>query len=153
MRELPSVLLSLLLLAFIGCENKKNVPHPVGCNAASSIEGTWRLDAFQNLNDGTREPDPNPKGRGVVLTFKEDSTSIGFQGHTAANAVGGRYRKAGSCDLENGSFGGSKVGEPTKWDGKVWTAMANAEAYGLTKKNLFLYFNAKSEVMIFSKVR
>jgi len=153
MRRLPSVLLSLLLLGLIGCEKKNPIPHPVECDAVSSIKGTWRLDAYQNLSDGTLQHDPDPKGRGVVLTFTEDSNSIVFKGHTAANSVGGGYRKAGSCDLENGSFGGSKVGEPTKWDSKVWTAMGSAEAYSLTKKNLFLYFNAKSEVMIFSKVK
>ena len=153
MRGFLTLFLSLLLLAFMGCEKKNSLLHPVGCDTKHKLEGTWRLDAYQNLNDGTLEPDPKPEDRGVVLTFTDDSNSIGFQGYTPVNTVSGGYRKAGSCALEDGSFGGSKVGEPTKWDYNVWSAMRSVEAYGFTKKNLCLYFNGKSEVMIFSKVK
>lgn len=153
MRGFPSVLLLLLLLGFIGCEKENPIPHPVGCDGRYTLEGTWRLDAYQNLNDGTLEPDPNPKDRGVVLTFTEDSNSIGFKGHTAANTVSGGFPKGESCSLKNGGLGGTKVGEPTQWDYKVWRAMNDVEAYGLTRKNLYFYFSGKSEVMIFSKVK
>lgn len=155
MRGLPSVLLSLLLLVFIGCEKKNSEPHPVGCNGKGkyTLEGTWRLNAYQNLKDGTLEPDPNPKDRGVVLTFTEKTDTIGFKGHTVVNTVSGGFSKGGSCRLKDGSFGGTKVGEPTQWSNKVWRALPGAEAYGFTKKNLYFYFNGKSEVMIFSKVK
>ncbi len=153
MRGFPTIFLSLLLLTSIGCERESSIPHPVGCEANSAIEGTWRLDAYQNLGDGTLQPDPDPNGRGVVLNFAEDGQSVSFKGHTVANTVSGGFLKGMSCSLENSYFGGTKVGEPTPWDYKVWDAMNSAEAFGFTKKSLYIYFNGKSKVMIFSKVK
>lgn len=153
MKGFPSVLLFFLFLGFIGCEKKNQIPHPVGCGTNLTLEGTWRLDAYQNLGDGTLQPDPEPNGRGVVLTFSKDGESISFKGHTVANIVSGGFLNGESCSLENSSFGGTKVGEPTQWSNKVWSAMGSVEAYGFINKNLYLYFNNRSEVMIFSKVK
>ncbi len=147
------MLFSLLLLVFIGCEKKNSLLHPVDCSSNLALEGTWRLSAYQNLDNGTLQPDPDPKGRGVVFTFSEDSISVSFKGHTVVNSVSGGYSKGAECKLENGIFGGTKVGEPTQWSNKVWSAMNSVGNYGQTQKNLFIYFNQKSEVMIFSKIK
>ncbi|GHB52864.1 hypothetical protein GCM10007390_01920 [Persicitalea jodogahamensis] len=126
---------------------------PIGCKANSTFEGTWKLNAYQNLSDGTLQPDPDPDGHGVVLSFAEDGKSVSFKGHTVANAVSGSFIKDGSCNLANSVFGGTKVGEPTQWSNKVWSAMNSVVSYGQNEESLFIYFNDRTEVMIFSKVK
>ncbi|MPR34321.1 META domain-containing protein [Salmonirosea aquatica] len=151
MRGLTSVLLSFLLLGFVGCEKKDVLPEPAACGTLPTLEGIWRLRAYQKPSDGTSETDPDPKGRGVVLTFTEEGNAVRFEGHTVANTVSGGYQKSDSCRLEQGTFGGTKVAEPTEFSSRAWVAMNGAEAYGRTTDNLFIYFNSKSEVMIFDR--
>jgi hypothetical protein len=153
MKRLASIALPflLLVLAFPGCEKKAVLPEMIGCGSISSLEGTWRLGAYQKLNDGTLETDPDPKGRGIVLTFTEEGNLVQFAGHTVGNTVSGAYQKGDSCRLEQGTFGGTKVGEPTEFSSRAWVGMNGAEAYGRTAEKLFIYFNNKSEVMIFDR--
>ena len=142
-----------MLLGFVGCEKKDALPELVGCSSISTLEGTWRLNAYQKVSEGTLQPDPDPEGRGVVLTFTEENNRVRFEGHTVANTVSGGYQKGDSCRLEQGTFGGTKVGEPTEFSSRAWVAMNGAETYGRTTDNLFIYFNKGSEVMIFDRQR
>ncbi len=144
----------MLLAVAYQCEKKEEVhPDTIVCVANASLQGTWRLQAYQNLSTGTLEPDPDPKGRGVVLTFTEEGESGKIAGHTVANTVFGSYVKGDSCNLEKVTFGGTKVGEPTPWSAKAWTAMNGAEGFGQSAGHLFIYFNNRAEVMIFDKQR
>jgi hypothetical protein len=140
----------LLILGFLGCEKKAVLPEIVDCGTLP-LEGTWRLDAYQKLSEGTLETDPDPKGRGVVLTFTEEGKTVRFEGHTVANTVSGTYQKGDSCRLEQGTFGGTKVGEPTEFSSRAWVGMNGAERYGRTTNQLFIYFNEGSDVMIFDR--
>ena len=144
-------MVAFLLLGFVGCEKQDAWPEPAGCTSISTLEGTWRLRAYRNLSDGTSITDPDPKGRGVVLTFTEEGNTVRFEGHTVANVVSGGYQKGDSCRLEQGTFGGTKVGEPTEFSSRAWVGMNGAETYGHTVDNLFIYFNKRSEGMIFDK--
>ena len=160
MERLLYAALPLLLLVLLGCEKKEvspevawcgtSMPQVVGCGTLP-LEGTWRLSAYQKLNEGTLLSDPDPKGRGVVLTFTEEGKTVRFEGHTVANTVSGGYLKGDSCRLAQGTFGGTKVGEPTEFSSRAWVATNGAEAYGRSTDNLYIYYNGKSEVMIFDK--
>lgn len=160
MKRLVYVGLPLLLLVLLGCEKKDMVskmgwcgtsmPQVVGCGTLP-LEGTWRLSAYQKLDEGTLQSDPDPKGRGVVLTFTQEGKTVRFEGHTVANTVSGGYQKGDSCRLEQGTFGGTKIAEPTEFSSRAWVAMNGAEAYGRTTDNLYIYYNGKSDVMIFDK--
>jgi len=152
MKRVLQVALPLFLFVLLGCDKKNVLPQVVECGTLS-LEGTWRLQAYQKLSDGTLQADPDPKGRGVVLTFTQEGTTVRFEGHTVANTVSGGYQKGDSCRLEQGTFGGTKVGEPTEFSSKAWVAMNGAEAYGRKAEQLFIYFNNKSEVMIFDRQR
>ena len=87
MKRLLYVALPLLLLVLLGCEKKDMVsevmrcgtslPRVVGCGTLP-LEGAWRLSAYQKLNEGTLLSDPDPKGRGVVLTFTEEGKTVRF---------------------------------------------------------------------------
>ncbi len=150
MRGLTFGFLFFLLVGFIGCEKEDVLPE-VGECGTFALEGTWRLAAYQKMSDGTLQTDPDPQGRGVVLSFTEEGNTVRFKGHTVANTVNGGYQKADSCRLEQGTFGGTKVGEPTEFSSRVWVGMNGAEAYGRTRDNLYIYYNGKSEVMIFNR--
>lgn len=162
MRHLVFLVLSFLVLAFLGCQKKDlmpevmrcatSMPKIVGCGTLP-LEGTWRLQAYQKLSEGTLESDPDPKGRGVVLTFTEEGKKVRFAGHTVANTVSGGYQKGDSCRLEQGTFGGTKVGEPTEFSSRAWVGMNGAEAYGRGRDQLYIYYNGKSDVMIFERVK
>ncbi len=160
MKRFVYVGVPLLLLALLGCEKKDMVsevmrcgtslPRVVGCGTLP-LEGTWRLSAYQKMNEGTLLSDPDPKGRGVVLTFTEEGKTVRFEGHTVANTVSGTYQKGDSCRLAQGTFGGTKVGEPTEFSSRAWVAMNGAETYGRSTDNLYIYYNGKSDVMIFDR--
>ncbi len=144
----------LFLAAAYQCEKKEEVnPDTIVCVANASLEGTWRLQAYQDLATGTLNPDPDPKGRGVVFTFTEEGKSGKIAGHTVANTIFGSYVKGSSCDLEQVTFGGTKVGEPTSWSSKAWTAMNGAESFKQGGDRLYIDFNKRSERMIFERQR
>lgn len=144
----------LLLVAAYQCDrNEEITPDTIVCVANASLQGTWRLQAYQNTTTGTLDPDPDPKGRGVVFTFTEEGKSGKIAGHTVANTVFGNYQKGDTCRLETVTFGGTKVGEPSPWSAKVWTAMHDAEGFGQVDNHLYVYFNRKSERMIFNLQR
>lgn len=162
MRDLVFLVLSFLVPVFLGCEKKDvgpermrcgtSMPKVVGCGTLP-LEGTWRLISHQKLSEGIFQADPDPKGRGVVLTFTDDGKAVGFEGHTVANTVSGGYQKGDSCRLEQGAFGGTKVAEPTEFSSRAWVGMNGAEAYGRGGDQLYIYYNGKSEVMVFDKVQ
>jgi hypothetical protein len=145
------VAVCLFLVATFQCQPKGEVYPEATCTGTTSLQGTWRLEAYQMLATGTLDPDPAPEGRGVVFSFTEEGKTGEIKGHTVANAVAGRYLKGDSCRLKNVTFGGTKVGEPTAWSAKVWTAMHGAEAYGQVQNHLYIYFNNRTERMIFRK--
>ena len=160
MKRLVYVGLPLLLLVLLGCEKQDmiskmarcgtSMPQVVKCGTLP-LEGTWRLQAYQKLSEGTLQADPDLNGRGVVLTFTQEGKTVRFEGHTVANTVSGGYQKGDSCRLEQGTFGGTKIAEPTEFSSRAWVAMNGAEAYGRTTDNLYIYYNGKSDVMIFDK--
>ena len=141
----------LILLTAFQCEQKGIVYPESACTATTTLQGTWRLEAFQTLVTGALDPDPAPQERGVVFTFSEENKSGKITGHTGTNTIFGSYQRGDSCRLESVSFGGTKVGEPNPWSAKVWTAMNSAEVFGQANNQLFIYFNNRSERMIFRK--
>lgn len=160
MKRFVYVGLPVLLLVLLGCEKKEMRPEVLRCGTSMPqvvkcgtlpLEGTWRLSAYQKLDEGTLLADPDPKGRGVVLTFTQEGKTVRFEGHTVANTVNGGYLKGDSCRLKEGTFGGTKVGEPTEFSSRAWVAMNGAEAYGRSTDKLYIYYNGKAEVMIFDK--
>lgn len=141
----------LFLLTAMQCEQKGGLYPETACTAYSTLQGTWRLEAYQTLATGALDSDPDPKSRGVVFTFSEENSSGKISGHTVANTVFGSYQKADSCRLESVAIGGTKVGEPTLWSAKSMTAMHDAESFGQVENRLYIYFNKRSERMIFRK--
>lgn len=143
----------MLLMAAYQCERKEDIaPDTIVCVANASLQGTWRLQAYQNMTTGTREDDPDPKGRGVVFTFTEEEGKSGkIEGHTVANTVFGSYQRGDTCNLEKVAIGGTKVGEPTLWSAKAMTAMHGAEFFRQVDNRLYVYFNTRSERMIFER--
>ncbi|TDB69179.1 META domain-containing protein [Arundinibacter roseus] len=154
MKKVLSLLLSFgfLLLFSFQCEQKECCgPPPASCFPGASLSGTWRLEAYQNLSTNQKESNPDADGRGVQLTFAEEGRTGTITGHTAANTVFGSYTKTDSCALTNVTFGGTKVGEPNPWSANVWSAMHGATAFEVGGNELFIYFNGKTERMIFRK--
>ncbi|WP_247237515.1 META domain-containing protein [Telluribacter sp. SYSU D00476] len=159
MQRLVTNLALICLLCFTAfrCEQEDFIiDAPYSCSPSGGMEGTWRLQAYQHIDSRKLEEDPEPNGRGVVLTFKEDGDKGTIQGHTVANQVGGGYQKADACQLLNVTFGGTKVAEPTAWSAKAWTAMNSATGYEIyrnkgQKDQLSIFFNNRSERMIFVK--
>ena len=151
-----ALVLVLCVTAF-RCEQEDFIiDAPYSCSSSGGMEGTWRLQAYQHIDSRKLEEDPDPSGRGVVLTFKEDGNAGTIKGHTVANRVGGSYQKADACQLLNVAFGGTKVAEPTAWSAKAWTAMNSATDYEIYRGNgqkdqLSIYFNNRSERMIFKR--
>jgi hypothetical protein len=160
MRKLISfvALLGLLCVTAFRCEQRPYLINaPYSCSPSGGMAGTWRLQAYQHIDSRKLENDPEPSGRGVVLTFREEGGKGTISGHTAANQVFGSYEKAEACQLLNVTFGGTKVGEPTPWSAKAWTAISSATVYetarlGDGKQQLSIYFNNRSERMLFVKV-
>ncbi|HEV7349378.1 hypothetical protein [Telluribacter sp.] len=150
-------LVFLLGVTAFRCEQKDFiVDAPYSCSPSGGMEGTWRLQAYQHIDSRKLEHDPETGGRGVVLTFREEGDRGTIQGHTVANEVSGSYEKADACQLLNVTFGGTKVAEPTDWSAKAWTALNGATGYEVhvsadRKSQLSIYFNNRSERMIFMK--
>jgi hypothetical protein len=146
------MLFGMVLFAGFRCEKLDCCePYSGDCPPLSAVlTGSWRLKAYQNVSTGKLETDPEPDGRGVVLSFEEENWKGKIAGHTGANSVLGSYSRD-RCELHDVEFGGTKVAEPNVFNSKVWSAMATAGQLTFTKEKLSIYFDNYSEVMLFEK--
>ena len=124
---------------------------PPPCSANATLTGTWRLQAFQNVATNELDNDPDPKGRGVVFTFKDDQKSGAIEGHTFVNEISATYTLSPECSIEIKSFGGTKVGEPG-WSGRAWLA-AGEGSFHVTSENLVITLKNSTERLIFKKLK
>ncbi|NIJ50960.1 META domain-containing protein [Dyadobacter arcticus] len=144
-------------ILFVGCfafqctneEAARLCCGPPPCSEKNTLTGTWRLTAFENITTGALDADPDPDGRGVVFTLKDDTRAGTIEGHTVANQVYGAYTLISGCTIEIKSFGGSKVGEP-KWSGKAWLASSQG-TYSVQGETLKITFKNALESMVFKK--
>jgi hypothetical protein len=118
----------------------------------SSLTGTWRLDSYQNISTGAEEKDPEPEGKGVVFTFKDNEKEGTIAGHTFVNEISGTYTLGGECSVKITAFGGTKVGEPG-WSGKAWLNAAGVASYQVSENKFILTYPNATERMIFKKTQ
>ena len=105
---------------------------------------------YRDISSGNLEADPEPDGKGVVFTFKDNEKMGTLQGHTYMNTVSGTYELMEYCRIKMQSFGGTKVGEPA-WSNRAWLASDTIFYYERIENNLTIYRNAGKEGMIFKK--
>ena len=120
------------------------------CSDKPTLEGTWRLMGYRDISSGNLEADPEPDGKGVVFTFKDNEKMGTLQGRTYMNTVSGTYELMEYCRIKMQSFGGTKVGEPA-WSNRAWLASDTIFYYERIENNLTIYRNAGKEGMIFKK--
>ena len=123
------------------------------CSEIGSLEGTWRLDYFQNTATGSVDTDPGVEGKSVVFTFSDDQKSGKIEGHTFVNTISGAYTLGANCTFKITSFGGSKVGEQ-EWSRKAWLPSDSTGAkgnYHVSADKLILKFDQNAEQLVFKK--
>ncbi|MCE6990651.1 META domain-containing protein [Dyadobacter sp. CY323] len=152
MRKIGYYLIVTILLAFSAfqCREAQDCCVPP-CSEKSTLTGTWRLSAIENLASGTSEPDPDPNGKGVIFTFTDDEKEGAITGHTFVNQVDGSYSLAAECAIVIKEFGGTKVGEP-KWSGRAWLASGKG-SYQLAGDKLTLFLNDRETGLVFTRVK
>jgi hypothetical protein len=145
------------IIAFFGltafeCGNQEDCCAMPACSEKSSLNGTWRLDSYQNISTGAEEKDPEPEGKGVVFTFKDNEKEGTITGHTFVNEISGTYTLGGECSVKITAFGGTKVGEPG-WSGKAWLNAAGVASYQVSENKFILTYPNATERMIFKKTQ
>lgn len=122
------------------------------CTESETLDGTWRLEEFQNISTGATDPDPNIDGKGIVYTFDDDQQQGTISGHTFVNTVMGAYTLSGGCTIRIKSFGGTKIGEP-EWSRKAWFPSDSATSgnYSVIKDKLVIRFGNSTEQFVFRK--
>src|SRR5690349_17359163 len=85
-----TLLLRALLFAYLSC---------IQANQPSDLVGTWELEAYHNLETGTREYNDRKDKGTVELTFKDDGKTGSFLGHTISNTLNGTYVLAGKENI------------------------------------------------------
>ena len=159
MKNLKSLLEVLLILGVsIGCSNDSDIVEKRLCcvNVCSdkpTLEGTWRLTGYRNVSTGELESDPDPDGKGVVFTFKDNEKEGTIEGHTFANTIFGKYSLGEQCRYKILEFGGTKVGEPG-WSSKAWLLALAEGNYQRTGNDLTLFRDKGNNVwegMVFKK--
>lgn len=144
------ILLAVGLSAF-ECGTGKDCCVPPLCSEYNTITGTWRLEAFENQTTGALSGDPEPEGKGVVFTFKDNEKEGTIEGHTFANTVFGTYTLDKTCNFKVVSFGGTKVGEPA-WSSKAWLPSNKTGYYQRLGNQLVIYFDGSEERLVFRQL-
>jgi len=145
-----SALLFFTLAAF-QCGDTRECCVPPVCSEKPTITGTWRLESYENQTTGASDKDPDPAGKGVVYTFKDNEKEGTLDGHTVMNTVSGSYKLDKDCNFEVLTFGGSKVGEPA-WSSKAWLPSNKPGYYQRYGNKLVIYFNGSEERLLFNKI-
>ncbi|GHB52872.1 hypothetical protein GCM10007390_01930 [Persicitalea jodogahamensis] len=114
------------------------------------------MNAYRKTDSEPLKTDPEPNGRGVVLTFSEEDGTGKFGGHTYVNSVGGNYQKSDSCGL--GDFTifstfATEVYESSEWSRNALNPLRGKVTYGRTEEKLYIYHNKTLVVMVFSKAK
>lgn len=135
---------SLLAVIFVAgmfafqCGDTKDCCVFPECSDKPTLEGTWRLTGYRDISTGELESDPDPDGKGVVFTFKDDEKEGTIEGHTSGNTISGKYSLGDQCHYEILEFGGTKVGEPG-WSGRAWLLALAEGNYHRNGNELILY--------------
>lgn len=150
------LIFTMAIALFLGlsafeCGNHENCCVPPICSEQTTLTGTWRLEAYENQTTGALITDPDPDGKGVVYTFKDNEKEGTIEGHTVANTVDGSYTLDKNCNFKVLVFGGSKVGEPA-WSGKAWLPSDKTGYYQRIGSKLTIYFNGSEELLVFRKI-
>ncbi|SDE65708.1 hypothetical protein SAMN04487996_106134 [Dyadobacter soli] len=142
-----------LALTAFECDNGKYCCDMPPCSEIASLDGTWRLDYFQNTVSSVVDRDPEISGKSVVFTFEDDKSNGTIAGHTFVNTISGAYTLGSGCTFKVTSFGGSKVGEP-EWSRKAWLpsdSTGGKGIYHVTSDKLILQFDKNPEQLVFKK--
>ncbi len=152
MKKLASLITLTLLfgLTAFQCGTQEDCCAMPPCSEKPTLTGTWRLDSYQNTSTGAEEKDPEPDGKGVVFTFKDDEKEGTIEGHTFVNDVFGKYTLQAGCSMKVTEFGGTKVGEPG-WSGDAWLNSNVTAYYQVVGEKLVLSFANAPKRMVFKK--
>ncbi|MEO6281912.1 MAG: lipocalin family protein [Dyadobacter sp.] len=147
----------IAIIAFFGltafeCGDQEDCCVMPPCSEKSSLTGTWRLESYQNISTGAEDKDPEPDGKGVVFTFKDDGKEGTIAGHTFVNDISGNYTLAGGCSVKITGFGGTKVGEPG-WSSKAWLNSNATANFQVSENRFILTFPNATERLVFKKTQ
>lgn len=148
-----SIAFSVLLISTaFQCGDDVNCCDLPPCSEIASLNGTWRLQHFQNISTGAIDADPGVEGKSVVYTFQDNQAQGTVTGHTFVNTVSGGYTLGPECSIKIKAFGGSKVGEP-EWSGKAWFPSDSASSgfYSVSGDKLIIRFSKNPEQFVFKK--
>jgi hypothetical protein len=149
-RGLAVLIMVFFATAAFQCEETRECCVPPVCSEKPTLNGTWRLVAYENQTTGLTDNDPEPEGKGVVYTFRDNEKTGSVEGHTFANTITGAYKLGDGCALTITAFGGTKVGEPL-WSNKAWLPSNKSGYYQIVGNRLVIYFNGTEERLVFER--
>ena len=132
----------ILTMTFLACDKDEIT--------TQTLNGKWKLVEYHNLTLRTSESEPTNISRSILIEFSDNGSNGKISAHTVTNSVGGEYELSKVNRIKTVRFGGTKVGEPN-WGSKFWDAMYSVSSYERQRNKLFIYFNADTEKMEFSK--
>ncbi len=152
MENVKSQIGLLLLAVFVAFNCQKQVDCCVipPCSESATLNGTWKLKGYLDMNTNAFLENPNSDDRGVVFTFKDDKNMGALNGYTVANEVNGKYNLLANCMIEFTSFGGTKRGE-NEWSGKTWELLQGNGTYSIIAGTLNIDFIEAKMRMVFVK--
>ena len=114
----------------------------------NSLIGTWELVSIQDQGRTEKNPYDN---RSVVLSFDDDESIGKISGKDiCGNTVFGDYTLSSENAIKIDRFGGTKRG-CDGWASNFWGLIRAATTYEADDRQLKIYFNKKSSVLIFDK--
>jgi hypothetical protein len=116
--------------------------------AVTTITGTWKVIAYEDLVARTRilKDNNNSRGMDVVLIFNINQ----INGKNATNTVFGTFSYLTPREVHIESFGGTKVGEP-EWGNLFSRAVYDFKDFEINETYLRFYYNDRKNRVTLQK--
>lgn len=117
-----------------------------------SLNGFWTLVCYADLVTGEIECKSQINQQfPISLKFKDDELVGTITGHTSINQVEGNYSISNKNIIKVECFGGTKIGEHTKWGRKFWNTIRQSSSFKYNKDTLEILYDNDKKSMKFCK--
>jgi hypothetical protein len=139
---MKSLYIGLLIVGILFSCTKENNP--------STLTGTWKLIAYQQVETGSLETEPSGLEQSIEIHLSDNGLTGTISGHTITNQVSGKYALQAGSQMNVEEFGGTKVAEP-EWGNRFWRAMYQTGTYQVNSTQLVTTNKQHTEKMIFER--
>jgi hypothetical protein len=153
MKTVSSIIALCSIFLFSCSDDDLNVQAFTDDASIETINGTWKVESYEDLQAGTIEyqTQENSWGYDIILTFDDTAAPKSFSGQVTSNSVAGQFEYTGERRLKILQFGSTYVNQP-EWGNRFGTALGSEElTFRVNSQQLRVLYEGETKSVTFRK--